>query len=72
MSSGSYYQVDVRCPFYLTDDGRYKVTCEGISDASRINLRFLRTADYHVQMETFCCRHYDRCEVYQAAMMKYE
>ena len=34
MSSGSYIQVDVLCPFYRSDTSRpVKIICEGIANA---------------------------------------
>lgn len=68
VSSGSYKQVDVQCPFYRWDDGKQRITCEGIINKSSIILSYRAKSDYLIQMDTFCCRHYDRCEVYQMLM----
>ena len=38
MSSGSYNQVRVECPFYCGDDGRQRITCEGILEGSSLTL----------------------------------
>ena len=69
--------VHVQCPFYQYDECNprkniKRITCEGIVDASSLVLNYRRTRDYFIQLETFCCRHYDRCEVYRMLMQKYE
>ena len=33
MASGSFRQVDVQCPFFMSDDGRQCIVCEGFGDA---------------------------------------
>lgn len=70
--SGSYFQCFVRCPFYKRDDGRRRIVCEGIMDDSSICLTFQFDNLFKRQMETFCCEHYDRCEVYRMLIQKYE
>ena len=73
MSSGSYRQVHVGCPFYKFDDGRSRVNCEGIVENSTLALIFHKRADYEQQMELFCCQYYQKCEVYRMLMEnKYE
>lgn len=72
MSSGSYRQIDVRCPFYKTDDGKKRITCEGIIDGSSLNLIYRRKKDYETQITVFCCEHYKKCEVYRMLMEKYD
>ena len=69
--------VRVKCPFYQYDEcvprkNIKRIICEGIVDASTLalNYRFLR--DFRMQLETFCCRYYDRCEIYRMLMEKYE
>lgn len=61
-------QADVGCPFYKHDDGRGRITCEGIVDKSNTILSFGIKGDYLKQMEVFCCQHYKNCEVYQMLM----
>ena len=72
ISSGSYKQVYVRCPFYKWDDGQHRITCEGIVEDSSLASIFKRKEDYTAQMTVFCCKYYKNCEVYQMLMEKYE
>lgn len=71
MPSGSFKQVDVQCPFYKYDDGRRRITCEGLIDKSSIALIYLTRGDYDIQLTAFCCEHYTKCEVYRMLMEKY-
>ena len=71
MSSGSFKQVDVQCPFYKYDDGRRRITCEGLIDKSSIALIYLTRGDYDTQLTAFCCEHYKKCEVYRMLIQKY-
>lgn len=68
MSSGSYRQVNVKCPFYKHDDNRWKVVCEGIVDGSTLSLNFKDKGDFNQQMDIFCCDYYKNCEVYRMLM----
>lgn len=63
MSSGSFWQTEVRCPFYRHDDGRNRITCEGIVDDSSLALHFFKRLDFHKQMEVFCTGKYENCEI---------
>lgn len=72
MSSGSYRQVYVQCPFYKYDDGRGRITCEGIIEDSSLALIYHKKADYDLQITQYCCGHYDKCEVYRMLMDKYD
>lgn len=63
----------VICPFYKYDENSkkkqlYRITCEGIIEKSALILNYQRKADFLIQLETFCCEHYKRCEVYQMLM----
>ena len=71
MPSGSFKQVDVQCPFYKYDDGRRRITCEGLIDKSSIVLSYLTRNDYDTQLLVFCCEHYKKCEIYRLLMEKY-
>lgn len=67
----------VKCPFYQYDEVRKKtrvrhIVCEGLVEGSTISLNYKRIRDFRIQMETFCCEHFDRCEVYKMLMQKYE
>ena len=68
MSSGSYKQIEVQCPFYKYDDGKQRITCEGLVDNSSLALIYQKRRDYETQMSVFCCEHYKRCEVYRMLM----
>lgn len=72
MPSGSYMQVFVRCPFYKFDDGKRRITCEGVIEDSSLALIFHNKEDYDTQITVFCCEHYKNCEVYGLLMEKYE
>ena len=72
MPSGSYIQVFVRCPFYKYDDGKKRITCEGLTDDSSLALIYHNKTDYEKQISVFCCRHYSKCELYRMLMEKYE
>lgn len=72
MSSGSYKQVDVVCPYYVRDDGKRRITCEGLVESGHISLFYTHKDDYHRQMRTFCCKYYQRCEIYQALRSIYD
>lgn len=72
MPSGSFMQVFVRCPFYQFDDGKRRITCEGIIDESNLMLYFRNKADYETQIAVFCCEHYECCEVHRMLMGKYQ
>ena len=71
MGGGSFLQVYVRCPFYRFDDGKGKITCEGILDGSNLALIYHSRRDFRIQMSVFCCQHYKKCEVYRMLMEKY-
>ena len=67
----SWNDVWVKCPFYKVDDGKRVIVCEGICDGCNVNLSFVKKSDFMIQLRTFCMRHFERCEVYHAAMEKY-
>ena len=72
MSSGSYRQVYVRCPFYKHDDGRRRITCEWIVEDSSLALIYHKKADYETQIRVFCCENYEKCEIHRLLMDKYK
>lgn len=71
MPSG-YKKADVQCPFYKYDDGKRRITCEGVIDDSSLALIYHNKADYETQINVFCCGQYQRCEVCRLLMEKYE
>ena len=72
MPSGSYKQIEVQCPFYKYDDGKQRITCEGLVDNSSLALIYQKKGDYEAQINVFCCEHYKKCEVYSILMAKYD
>ena len=73
MPSGSFKQVFVQCPFYKFDDGKQRITCEGLVDDSSLALIYHQRKDFDTQIDVFCCEHYKKCEVYRMLMQaKYD
>lgn len=72
MASGSYMQVHVTCPFYLSDNGKDTIMCEGIVPGSTDHCVFDNKADYKTQICIFCAQHNDRCERYRRLMQQYD
>ena len=68
----SWNDVAVVCPFYKQDDGKREILCEGICDGCNMKLSFAKKNDFKIQLRTFCMKHFERCEVYHAAMEKYK
>ena len=67
----------VKCPFYQYDECHnkkktHRITCEGLIEGSTLVLNYKFKRDWRIQLETFCCEHFDRCEVYRMLMQKYE
>lgn len=71
MSSGSWKQTDVGCPFYRNDDGKHRITCEGILENSTISQNMSRE-DYKMYIREYCSKRYICCEIYRMLMDKYE
>lgn len=72
MPSGSYTQVYVTCPFYISDNGKNRIICEGLTPGSQLQSFYRKRKDYKLQIEIFCCEHYEKCEIYEALNKKYE
>ena len=71
---GSYAAVNVQCPFYRDDDGKSRITCEGLADKSYITLRYEQDIDWKWQM-AHCCQDrygYLQCGIYKALIEKEE
>ena len=69
MAEGSWKRAYVRCPFYRRDDVKLRrISCEGVVEKSVISTTFRRRDDFMTQVETFCCKHYDKCEIYRMLM----
>lgn len=71
MAKESFWQNYVGCPFYRSDDQAHRITCEGIVDGSSITQFYRSRKDFSIQIKTFCCVHYERCELYRMLMEKY-
>ena len=72
IGSGSYVQKFVLCPFYKRDDGKRRIICEGIIEDSSICLTYRYDKLYRKQLEVFCCKEYQKCEVYRMLLEKYK
>ena len=70
--SGSYLQVNVLCPFYLKDDGKNQITCEGVSDDSKTVLVFRDKNAFMFRLAKFCCDQFESCEIHHILMEKYK
>ena len=57
--------LSVQCPYYICDDGKHSITCEGFVQGSNVIQRYRRSQDRHTQMKVFCCRYYRNCELYR-------
>ena len=68
MPSGSYRQIEVRCPFYQSDDSKRRIICEGIVDGSTIAVNYRRRSDLQKQISIFCSKQYCNCEIYRMLM----
>lgn len=62
----------VGCPFYIYDDSKARICCEGIVEGCELILRFRRKEGMEQQKKIFCCEHYKKCEVFRMLMAKYE
>ncbi len=69
----TYTQADVRCPFYITDTERPAgISCEGISDKSKLSLCFTNKRYKKVHMKVFCIENYEDCALFKTIYKKYE
>lgn len=67
----SRFDTRVICPFYQYDESVSKsqrIVCEGIAPDSVIVLSYKFKKDRKIQLETFCCEYFDRCEIYRMLM----
>ena len=68
----NFNAVDAECPFYVEDDGRQRIRCEGIVPDTTATLWFRTQQGYRRHLETYCCGRYAYCERYMALMEKYK
>lgn len=66
-----YGEQDARCPFFRRREKKM-IVCEGLVDESRIILSYSRSNDYQIQYSMFCCKNYEKCEIYRLLMDKYQ
>lgn len=68
----SWYDNYAVCPYYLRDDRHSRIECTGIADDCRLLVQFSSDRDYKTQIETFCCNHYQNCEIWNMLRQIYE
>ena len=68
MPTGSFWQAYVKCPFFKCDNGNNRITCEGLVDRSSIILAYRRKTDFKIQITAYCCRNFEKCELYSLLM----
>ncbi len=66
-----YESVDVKCPFYITED-RKKIFCEGLEKGSRTALEFRGSKFKENVKEKYCNGDYEKCKLYNLINQKYE
>lgn len=72
MASGSFLQVDVKCPYYQSDNGRDRIICEGIIPGTNTQSFYYMGLEFKKHMQIFCTDRYWNCEICQALDQKYE
>lgn len=72
MASGSFKQVDVQCPFYIVDDGKSFVSCEGPGRARKITQVFRNRKDFEEHLQEKCNQINPECRLYDWIMEKYK
>lgn len=58
MPSGSYLQVYVQCPYYLDDDGKRRIHCEGLIPGSSMYQVYSKKEDFLRQIQGYCMAAY--------------
>lgn len=65
----SWAAVDVKCPFFLSEDGRSKlIRCEGFTDDCTTMIKFRNGGKKAQHMGIFCNDRYACCEIYRATI----
>lgn len=62
----------VKCPFYLRDNGKTQIACQGVMDGNEIVMKFADPKDFEIQADAFCCEKYRNCEVFEMLSQVYE
>lgn len=68
----SYIQVLIGCPFYLGDDGKTEMICEGCVDGSRVTQTFRSKEAWRDWIVSRCAENWEDCPIYAGAMEKYQ
>lgn len=61
-----------RCPYYHRTDGKNRVACDGVIEGGSVILYFVAKEDLDIQLGTFCCGQYRKCEVYRMLTSIYD
>lgn len=69
--STDYASVDVKCPFYITEEGK-KIRCEGLERGCCTVLEFRGKKFKDEVKEKFCTGDYEKCKLYALINKKYE
>ncbi len=66
-------RAEVVCPFYRFDDDSRRITCEGLVEGSVLVQQYSRRKDLKQQLEVFCQKECEHCEVFRMILAaKYE
>lgn len=71
MARKGWQNPDAGCPYYLGDEKK-EIQCEGLESRSKIALRYERQDEKRRQMREFCCKCWERCEIYRMLSAMYE
>lgn len=69
--STSYEAVNVRCPFYKSDEA-LRIKCEGLEDSSRLAVEFQKKAEKEQWQWRYCNTEWEQCKVCQIIEGKYK
>ena len=68
---GSYKQVNVKCPYYRSDNGRDRIICEGLLPGTSLQSWYERREHYRAHMRAYCTGKYWDCPICAALDEKY-
>ena len=69
--STDYASVNVKCPFYLSEEEK-KIHCEGLEKGSRTALEFRGKQLKENVKGKYCNGDYEKCKLYTIINQKYE
>lgn len=72
---GQYWEREVKCPFFKREDKKtHRISCEGVTHNTTISLVFgeVKEVERKDYLWHYCCRDYERCEIFKAVSKKYE